>query len=141
MPHSASDEDRSFRSDFEGGRVTPAEFDHRAHVRLAYVYLTEGDDDGAAGAMRDALLRFLERNRIDAAKYHETLTRSWILAVRHFMERTPAAPSADAFIAANPVLLDSRIMLTHYSASLLFSPEARTRFVEPDLEAIPRHGP
>jgi hypothetical protein len=30
-------------------------------------------------------------------------------------------------------------MLTHYSAEVLFSPEARARFVEPDLEKIPRH--
>lgn len=140
MPHTLSVPDRTFRSDFEEGRVTPAQFDHRAHVRLAYVYLTEGGVDVAAAAMRRALLSFLERHGIDAAKYHETLTRSWILAVRHFMERTPSTPSADAFIAANPVLLDSKIMLTHYSASLLFSSEARSQFVEPDLEAIPRHG-
>jgi hypothetical protein len=89
--------------------------------------------------MRNDLLAFLERHRIDVAKYHETLTRSWILAVRHFMDRTPAASSADAFIAANSELLDRRIMLTHYSASLLFSPEARAQFVEPDQEAISRH--
>jgi hypothetical protein len=139
MSHAHSAADRTFRSDFEASRVTPAQFDHRAHVRLAYVYLTEGDVDTATGAMRAALLAFLERNGIDPGKYHETLTRSWILAVRHFMDRAPAAASADAFIAANPMLLDSKIMLTHYSASVLFSPDARARFVEPDLEAIPRH--
>ena len=139
MSHTLTDSDRTFRSDFEAGRVTPDRFDHRAHVRLAYVYLTGADVEEAAEAMRNALLAFLERHGIDPAKYHETLTRSWILAVRHFMERSPAAPSADAFIAANPALLDSKIMLTHYSASLLFSTEARAQFVEPDLEAIPRH--
>jgi len=30
-------------------------------------------------------------------------------------------------------------MLTHYSAGLLFSADARARFVDPDLEEIPRH--
>lgn len=139
MPHSLSPQDRAFRSDFEAGRITPSQFDHRAHVPLAYVYLTVGNVDAAAEPTRNALLTFLERHRIDAAKYHETLTKSWIPAVRHFMDRTAAAPSADAFIAANPVLLDSRIMLTHYSACLLFSREARAQFGEPDLEAIPRH--
>jgi hypothetical protein len=139
MPHTVSAADRIFRSDFEEGRVIPAQFDHRAHVRLAYVYLTEGGVDAASDTMRNALSAFLERHGIDPAKYHETLTRSWILAVRHFMERTPATSSADEFIAANPMLLDSKIMLTHYSASLLFSAEARAQFVEPDLDAIPRH--
>jgi hypothetical protein len=28
-------------------------------------------------------------------------------------------------------------MLTHYSADVLFSPEARQAFVEPDIQAIP----
>jgi hypothetical protein len=62
------------------------------------------------------------------------------MAVRHFMERTPASASADEFIEANPALLDSKIMLTHYSAELLFSPEARSAFKEPDQDPIPRHG-
>jgi hypothetical protein len=88
--------------------------------------------------MRAALHTFLDHHGVPATKYHETLTRAWVLAVRHFMSRNQATGSADAFIAANPVLLDSKIMLTHYSAELLFSDEARAHFVEPDLSAIPR---
>jgi hypothetical protein len=53
------------------------------------------------------------------------------------MEWSPGAESADAFIAANPQLLDARIMLTHYSAELLFAQEARAQFVEPDVDQIP----
>lgn len=139
MSHALSAADRAFREDFETGAVAPADFDHRAHVRLAYAYLVENDDEAAAGLMRDALHAFLRRHGIDPTKYHETMTRAWILAVRHFMARSPGAASADAFIDANPRLLDAKIMLTHYSAELLFSPEARARFVEPDLDAIPRH--
>jgi hypothetical protein len=57
------------------------------------------------------------------------------------MERTAASESADAFIEQNPMILDSRIMLTHYSAELLFSDAARSQYVEPDRDPIPRHGP
>ena len=53
--------------------------------------------------------------------------------------RCPEASSADDFMARNPLLLDSKIMLTHYSADLLFSDQARAEFVEPDLDPIPRH--
>ena len=35
-------------------------------------------------------------------------------------------------------LRDSKVMLTHYSAEVLFSPTARASYVEPDLEAIPQ---
>jgi len=139
--HALSEDDRRFRTDFEAGRLAPARFDHRAHVRLAYVYLAENDVETATALMREALLAFLRHHGIDASKYHETMTRAWVLAVRHFMEKARPAPSADAFIDANAALLDSRIMLTHYSTELLFSPEARGGFVEPDLDAIPRHGP
>jgi len=86
--HELSDEDRSFRAAFEACVVTPSQFDHEAHVRLAYVYLAEHDGDSAVERMRDALLKFLEHHGIPRAKYHETLTRAWILAVRHFMNRS-----------------------------------------------------
>jgi hypothetical protein len=39
--------------------------------------------------------------------------------------------SSDAFIDANPELLDSKIMMTHYAAAVMFSPEARA-FREPE---------
>ena len=139
MKYSLSQEDRRFTQAFQSGALLPAEFDHRAHVRLAYVFLSEHDTETATSCMRDALVAYLKHHGIDASKYHETLTRAWILAVRHFMERTGDTPSADAFIDANPLLLDSRIMLTHYSAELLFSPQARAGFIEPDLEIIPGH--
>lgn len=137
MHLAASNDDRAFLEAFEAGRISPAEFGHRAHVRLAYVYLTEGAVDAAYVRMRAALHAFLERNAVDPSKYHDTLTRAWIQAVRHFMEHSEAADSADAFIARNPRLLDSRIMLSHYSAAVLFSDEARARFVAPDLSPIP----
>jgi hypothetical protein len=53
------------------------------------------------------------------------------------MNKSSSASASD-FITRNPELLDSRIMLTHYSASVLFSAEAREAFVEPDLDPIPR---
>jgi hypothetical protein len=139
MKHEVSSEDAAFREAFEAGRVPPAQFDHRAHIRLAYVYLVEQDPDAAAASMRSALQAFLQRQGIAPTKYHETLTRAWILAVRHFMERTRGTTSANLLIASHPELLDSKIMLTHYSASVLFSPEARAGFVEPDASPIPRY--
>ena len=139
MSHALSADDRQFLADFAACRVDPGAFDHRAHIRLAYGYLAEHDTETALTLMRRALLAFIEHHKIPVAKYHETLTHAWILAVRHFMAISPAADSAAAFIAQNPRLLDSKIMLTHYSTEVLFSPEARARFVEPNLDVIPRH--
>ncbi|MBC8028315.1 MAG: hypothetical protein H7Y89_20165 [Steroidobacteraceae bacterium] len=139
LKHELSQGDLDFRAAFEAGAYAPADFSHRAHVRLAYVYLADCDVDLALERMRAALVTFLSHHNIPASKYHETLTRSWLLAVNHFMHRTTEAASADDFIARNATLLDSKIMLTHYSAGRLFSDEARADFVEPDLDPIPRH--
>ena len=139
LKHDLSTSDREFRAAFEAGAFAPADFSHRAHVRLAYVYLAESSVDLALERMRASLVSFLSHHGIPASKFHATLTRAWILAVDHFMHRSPEATSADDFINRNPRLLDSKIMLTHYSAGLLFSDVARAEFVEPDLDPIPRH--
>lgn len=139
LNHELSKSDREFRTAFEAGVYAPADFSHRAHIRLAYVYLAENDVERAAALMRSALLHFLKVHGITPTKYHETLTQGWILAVHHFMHRCPSALSADDFIAREPMLLDSRIMLSHYSTELLFSQRARAAFVEPDLDPIPRY--
>ncbi len=139
LKHHVSMSDREFRAAFEAGAFAPADFSHRAHVRLAYVYLAESDVELALERMRAALVGFLCVHGLPATKYHATLTRAWLLGVNHFMHRTRESASADDFIARNPVLLDTKIMLTHYSADLLFSDQARSDFVEPNLDPIPRY--
>ena len=139
MTHLLSADDRAFRVQFESCAYPPAQFGHRAHLRIAYVYLTAHDSETAHQQMREALLKFLRRNGVDVSKYHETLTRAWILAVRHFMEATASSDSSASFIEQNPEMLDSKIMMTHYSAETLFSDEVRVKFVEPDLDPIPRY--
>lgn len=139
MAYALSDADRRFLERFESGSLPPAEFSHRAHVRVAYAYLVDRDTTSAIAAMRDSLQEYLRHHGIDLSKYHETMTTAWILAVRHFMQKTPNAGSADEFIDLNPLLLDGRIMLTHYSAELLSSSDARAQFVPPDLEHIPTY--
>ena len=133
-----SEDDILFKQQIESCDFSIPDFDHRAHVRLAYVYLTENNPDVAIVQMKAALLGLLKHAGIDPdAKYHETLTKAWLLAVNHFMQSTTQAESADSFIDQNPSLLDSSIMLSHYSAELLFSEPARADFIEPDVSPIP----
>jgi hypothetical protein len=134
---SISRDDEAFRDDFEAGRVAPEAFTHREHVRLAYTYLCELSVDDAYVRAKRAILALLERNRLDAAKYHETLTLAWLKAVRHFMNETSHAVSSHEFLERNARLLNSRIMLSHYSEGRLFSEEARASFIDPDIEPIP----
>lgn len=113
MKHRASSDDLEFQRRFEACETLPAAFDHAAHVRLAYVYLCEHSADAAAGRMKAVLLAFLAHLGIGQTKYHETITRAWVMAVNHFMTRSPIAyRSSSAFMRANGELLDTKIMLT-----------------------------
>ena len=139
MNHTTSAEDILFQKSFEEFKVAPHDFDHAAHVRLTYIYLCLFPVEVATQRMKGSLLAFLEHLGVGSAKYHETVTRAWIMAVRHFMESSPRSTSSIEFISANPRLLDSKIMLKHYSAEALFSRAARASFVQPDKAAIPEH--
>lgn len=129
--------DQAFQRDFERGAVSPGDFTHRQHLRLAYTYLVQrGTVDAAYAAIRDAIQGFLKHHGVDAAHYHETLTRAWTEAVAQFMQRCEQAASADAFLDASAPLLDSNALLTHYTAATLFSDAARQQFVPPDIAPI-----
>ena len=136
-----SKEDQAFKILVESCAFPVVDFNHRAHIRLAYVYLAVNDIDQSIQLMREMLTALLKHAGIDPSqKYHETLTEAWILAVNHFMKDGDNYQSSDDFINKNQLMLDSKIMMTHYSAEVLFSDEARVAFVAPDLDPIPRHG-
>jgi hypothetical protein len=138
MEHLSSSADLLFVRQFESCELLPP-FSHRDHVRLAYVYLTECDVATSHPVLKQALLRYLQHHGVDLSKYHETLTRAWLMVVRHFMAISPRSGSAASFLEHKPRLLDSRIMLKHYTPERLFSDEARSRFLEPDLLPIPQY--
>lgn len=139
MPHTASADDRAFRKAFEACEITPEAFDHAGHVRLAYIYLCEHSVDAAVSRMKGSILAFLAHLGVDPGKYHETVTRAWIMAINHFMTESVRCESAAEFITHNSRLLDPKIMLEHYSAEVLFSPSAKQAFVQPDISPIPEH--
>ena len=139
MRHLLSKEDAIFKTQFETCEFPVSDFDHKSHLRLAYIYLVENTIETAIPMMRESLTRFIQHNGVPASKYHETLTQAWLLAVRHFMHKTEKAESSLSFIDQNPEMLDTNIMLTHYTTDALFSKEARQTFIQPDLEMIPRY--
>lgn len=141
MKYEITQEDLAFKNDVESCSFHVPDFDHRAHLRLAYIYLAQTNSPNeSVKLVRQALVGLLKHAGIDPSiKYHETLTEAWLLAVHHFMHHTSNASSADDFIDQNTKLLDSKIMHTHYSKDVLFSEAAKTTFIEPNLEKIPRY--
>jgi hypothetical protein len=110
-------------------------FGHRQHVELAWRYLAGHQVDEAADAVA-AAIRQVAAAHGQPDKFHETITRTWVQCVAVHRERWPAA-TFDAFLDRNPQLLDPRLLAHFYSPGLLATPEARTRWVTPDLHALP----
>ena len=137
MAWSLSSEDRRFLQQVQSGRFPAAEFNHEAHLRLAYVHLAQHPAEVAVAQVAQDLQGLLAAAGAPPDKFHVTLTRAWVYAVWHFMQRLPDCECAADFIAASAVLQDAAIMETHFSHERLFSPAARTSIVQPDRDPIP----
>jgi hypothetical protein len=140
--HPASDQipalvmpDAEFLAVFERGGFPGNGFPHRAHLRMAWLYVTTLGPDAAiekaAGGIRNLALQ----NGVPTL-YHDTITRAWVYAVAAFT-RHSSSTSFAGFIEEHPRLLDKHLLLEHYTAGVLTSPQARAGWVAPDVSPIP----
>lgn len=128
--------DEQFARAFERGDILPADFDHRAHVRVAWVYVREGPSlDAATARMRQAIQRFAAAASA-SQKYHETITVLWMRLLADTAGRVAAPCELDTLLAQCPELADKNLPLKYYTRERLFSDEARTRWIEPDAESL-----
>ena len=120
--------DRDFVEAFETCTLPPEELPHRAHVRLAWLYLREG-------SLLDTLTRYSEGIKRYAgslgasAKYHETITWAFLFLIHERMQHS-RAETFDAFAAENEDLFGP-ILERYYTKDALASELARRTFVLP----------
>ncbi len=134
-----SEADAAFQHRFESGAIKAGTFDHRSHLRLAYIYLCSQPPDAALPGFSTALQRFLQRVGAPPEKFHVTLTAAWLQAVWHYMHAVPDCTCADEFLEQATELLDPAIMASHYSPKRLWSDAARRAYLTPDRAPIPQH--
>lgn len=138
-PYRTADQIRDVLSGFEDCTTAAAQFDHRAHVTVAFVYLHlfQLTVEEATSRMRAGLHRFLDHHGVDSRKYNETMTQFWIKLVRAALDRADMShPSIDL---ANEVLCgsqDASVIFSYYSRESLDSDEARNGWIEPDIKAF-----
>ncbi len=120
--------DRAFVDAIESCTLPSEAFDHRAHVRLAWLYLS-------GQSLLEALPRFITSLKRYAGslgasgKYHETITYAFIFLIHQRMAESPAS-TFDEFAAANPDLFGP-ILQRYYEPETLASPLAKSVFVLP----------
>jgi hypothetical protein len=119
--------DHEFLTAFEDGSLAAEAFDHSAHIRAAFLYLSRHAFLEACVAMRDSLRRFAARAG-NGNLYHETITVAFMSIVSGRMERSPEF-GWEALLAAHPELCDRGLLSRYYRPETLASPVARQRFV------------
>lgn len=126
---------------FEEATVSRDDWRHAEHLVVALFYLTRHDPEIAYEKMRSGIFNLLVKKfEVDLTKempYHETITRFWMRVVADFNTSTNGASLLEK---ANAVAYkwDKDYPLKFYSRELLFSDEARSGFVEPDLPEVER---
>lgn len=107
--------------------MDPAGFRHRDHLRLGFVMLHRFPFAEAAYRFASGLRAMTARiGRPEA--YHETITIAFLALIA---ERMEDHPDFEAFIAANPDLLDKAVLAAWYGDEQLQAPLARRTFVLP----------
>jgi hypothetical protein len=128
-------DDDAFVVAFSAGQIPNDGFRHRDHLRLAWVQIHRLGVDAALGAVTTGIRQFATHHG-RADRYHDTMTRFWVRAMSLGINRHQHL-TFDDLLAAEPHLLDKTLPGRHWSSTLMGRPEARTRWVEPDLHPMP----
>lgn len=134
-------DDETFLSRFEDRSLPFEEWNHRAHVKVAYLYLTRLAFGEALARVRSGIQAYNEAHDVldgPLEGYHETLTQAWLTLVAVTIRVYGAGTSADAFFDDHPQLGQPKNLRLFYSRERITSPRAKWEFVEPDLTALPR---
>jgi hypothetical protein len=126
---------------FEERTLPFTSWTHEAHITIAYWYLTQFDLPTATGRIRNGIQAYNLANGVAQTPtrgYHETITLFYIWAIGKFLAENPVRPSALEMVnklLATPC--SSRLFpFEFYSRERLFSWEARTGWLEPDLQPL-----
>lgn len=125
--------DNEFLYCFETLTLDQLLFTHDAHVRLAWLYLKkENSFEKALEKITEGIKRF-DNHFAGGNKYHHTITVAFAFIINNRF-RQCRTESWEKFMLLNKDLKVSRkALLVYYSDSLLDSPEAKIKFIEPDL--------
>src|SRR5262245_27233381 len=134
-------DDKALLDAFEHQGIARTDWNHRAHVRVAYLYLRTHDFEAALAKMRagiQALNRVLGVEDGLESGYHETLTHAFMRIILTTIETYGPADSAEEFCEQQPQLMQRKILRLFYSRARIISWNAKRTFVEPDLAPLPR---
>ncbi|MES2597455.1 MAG: hypothetical protein V4662_19050 [Verrucomicrobiota bacterium] len=135
--------DEEFFQEFETQTLPLEQWDHRAHLRVAYLYLSRLSFEEALVRVRCGIRAYNAAQHIGdtpTGGYHETMTHAWLHLVHVTLSEFGPMESSEQFLAAQSQLLSKRALLFFYSRDRIMSAEAKKTFMPPDLAPLPKSG-
>lgn len=128
-------QDKAFLQSLETGALANHALHHRDHLKAAFLYVRSRGAAQAEQAMLHTIRRFAKAHG-HAPKFHFTLTAVWVkLVAAHARQHRDV--SFDELVDLDDRLLDKDLPLRFYSRAVLFSEQARSQWVDPDVRALP----
>jgi hypothetical protein len=126
-------EDKELIERFESCTLRGADFHHRDHVRVVWIYLQSNSVLETLGRFSAGLKRFAAANG-KPSLYHETITWAYVFLIHERLVCKEGKQSWSKFVAANPDLFDwkDNLLKSYYQDETLRSETARRTFVFPD---------
>jgi hypothetical protein len=127
--------DDEFLADFLACRLQAADFDHRAHVRMAWLLLERQPLEDAVASICVGIQRFALHLGA-TTKFHRTISEA---LARLIASKGAGSTTWPQFARANPQLVSNvrELLAQYYSPELLSSDAARHGFVAPDRAPLP----
>lgn len=126
-------DDQNFIKQFEELTLDPAYFDHRGHLRIAWLYLSQNLSLQSIDKICLGIKRYA--SHLGASdKYHHSLSYTLVLIIAKRIAQAPTENLSD-FIDNNPELTSSTLELVQacFSFDLLSHPTAKTQLIKPDI--------
>lgn len=134
-------DDEKFVAEFEAGRWPLAQWHHRDHIKLAYLYLKKYPLEQAVARVSAGIKAHNAARGVAEGPrqgYHETMTQAWMRLVHFTLSEYGPEETADAFYEHSPHLSQKNALRYFYSPEAFIAPRSKYEFVEPDLTPFPR---
>ncbi len=125
--------DEEFATSFEKLELSPSDFTHEAHLRLAWIHINKYGWQQAEENINRQLLQFVAK--VGAAdKFNKTVTCASVRIIADYMRQSEAGNFAE-FLAEYPALKSDfkGVISRHYGFDVFESEQAKQEFLQPDL--------
>ena len=128
--------DAEFVQQFTDLRFEPSWFTHEAHLRLAWIHLQQHSVDIAASLLCEQI-RLFDQTFGGGKQYNKTVTIAAAKVMNHFIQKSQSTKFQELLVEFPRLKTNFKdLLFCHYSFDIFKKPEAKEKYLEPDLQAF-----